>query len=66
MDGPEGGIGMKSCEGELRENNRAPDGPKWTAQSTRWRGLESWLCPKVEGKTPTAYQIWRSTNTGRE
>ena len=40
MDGPEGGIGMKSCEGELRENNRAPDGPKWTAQSTRWRGGE--------------------------
>ena len=38
MDGPEGGIGMKSREGELREDNRAPDGPKWTAQSTRWKG----------------------------
>ena len=34
MDGPEGGIGMKSCEGELRDNNRAP------AQSTRWKGGE--------------------------
>ena len=59
MDGPEGGIGMKSREGELREYNRAPDGPKWTAQGERG-GVESQRVGRSDNSGPE--DKWRVIN----